>query len=326
MRLIITFCLLLIIRISFSQQTASSDSIASMLHGRRGCGIIPATQQPVEKPKVFIRCGMSNYNNEPLFVIDGIVVDAKEIKELDPKDIASIDILKAATATAIYGCRASDGVIIITTKNSNLRKFIIKDFLDGSHIAGATVTFISQDDKKDTMMFVADDSGIVKTDRIKYGRRYRAIVSSVGYRTLYGAIEESKSQQLLLKRDTKVCNEVIVIGYGRTIRCWDNGVKIIEGYEHLEKDKPVTYVNLYPNPVQKGSTVTIDLKNETGEDLQLKVFSLDGRLLLSQTKKTVKGNNRFTVHADNNWSPGTYLVQVSGAKGKPVSTDKLIIQ
>jgi TonB-dependent SusC/RagA subfamily outer membrane receptor len=324
MRYTITFCLLTIFLKAFTQNIPAIDSMISK--GVMGCGIIKSAE-PTNKPVIVIRCRATlQQGQEPLIIIDGILTEFKRLNDLDPNDIESVYILKDASATAIYGCRASNGVIIITTKNSNLREFIIKDFLDGSKIAGATVTFISQDEKKDTLMFVANDSGMVITDALKGGKNYEITVSSTGYRTFSMSDEEKKSQDVLLERDVKGCNEVMITSYVSGSRCGGCRLRGIRIYGQQERIESAAHANLYPNPVQKGSTVTIDLKTETNEDLQLKIFSLDGRLLLSQTKNSVKGNNRFTVQADNRWAPGTYLVHLSDAKGKIISKDKLVIQ
>ena len=56
-------------------------------------------------------------SNTPLFVIDGQVVSEQNTKSINPDDIAKIDILKSAAATALYGCRAANGVILITLKH-----------------------------------------------------------------------------------------------------------------------------------------------------------------------------------------------------------------
>ncbi|HEV8083866.1 MAG TPA: TonB-dependent receptor [Chitinophagaceae bacterium] len=58
---------------------------------------------------------LASYGNEPLYVVDGYPVSTG-INNINPNDIASIDVLKDASATAIYGIRAANGVIIITTK------------------------------------------------------------------------------------------------------------------------------------------------------------------------------------------------------------------
>ena len=56
-------------------------------------------------------------SNEPLYVIDGYI--GGSIQTISPSDIESLEILKDASATAIYGSRASNGVVIITTKTGH---------------------------------------------------------------------------------------------------------------------------------------------------------------------------------------------------------------
>jgi len=56
-------------------------------------------------------------SNEPLYVVDGVPLFSQGFSTINPRDIESIDILKDASATAIYGARAANGVVIITTKS-----------------------------------------------------------------------------------------------------------------------------------------------------------------------------------------------------------------
>lgn len=73
---------------------------------------------PGDAPVIRIRgYGSINAGSEPLYVIDGMVVTSNEYALLDPKSVQSISILKDAAAGAIYGSRAGNGVIIITTKS-----------------------------------------------------------------------------------------------------------------------------------------------------------------------------------------------------------------
>ncbi len=67
----------------------------------------------------------------PLYIIDGIQASARAIQAMNPNDILSISILKDASATSIYGSRAANGVVVITTKA-------------GGYDADATITFRSQ--------------------------------------------------------------------------------------------------------------------------------------------------------------------------------------
>jgi TonB-dependent starch-binding outer membrane protein SusC len=65
--------------------------------------------------------GSITQDNSPLYIVDGIQVE-KALDVLSPQDIASIDVLKDASTTAIYGARAANGVVIITTKGGRSGK------------------------------------------------------------------------------------------------------------------------------------------------------------------------------------------------------------
>ncbi|MFK7920639.1 MAG: SusC/RagA family TonB-linked outer membrane protein [Bacteroidia bacterium] len=67
--------------------------------------------------------GLGTFNNSsPLIVIDGMIVEQAEFNNLAPSDVASISVLKDASAGAIYGARAANGVILITTKSGEAGK------------------------------------------------------------------------------------------------------------------------------------------------------------------------------------------------------------
>jgi len=68
--------------------------------------------------RILIRGANTLGNNDPLYVIDGIPTTRPEVfQNMDPSNIASVQVLKDASAESIYGARASNGVIIVTTKN-----------------------------------------------------------------------------------------------------------------------------------------------------------------------------------------------------------------
>ena len=79
---------------------------------------------PGSAPNVRIRgTGSILGGVEPLYVVDGILTD--DIRNINSADILTIDILKDASSTAIYGARAANGVVLITTKAGNKTKFTI---------------------------------------------------------------------------------------------------------------------------------------------------------------------------------------------------------
>lgn len=94
-------------------------NVAEAISGKvAGVKIITAGGQP-GGGSIFVRVRGTNSistNNSPLFVVDGIVGVDNALTLLNPNDIQSIDVLKDASATAIYGARGANGVIIITTK------------------------------------------------------------------------------------------------------------------------------------------------------------------------------------------------------------------
>lgn len=76
-----------------------------------------ASAKPGEPVKIRVRGSTSlEGTNEPLYVIDGIPAEQADMIAINPDDIQSIDILKDASAAAIYGSRAANGVVLITTK------------------------------------------------------------------------------------------------------------------------------------------------------------------------------------------------------------------
>ncbi len=107
-----------------------TPNVSQTLTGKSsGVAIQASTGQPGAKTNVRIRgVGSINGATNPLYVIDGVIIDSDEVitgnqqserdplANINPSDIADIRILKDAAATALYGARASNGVIVITTK------------------------------------------------------------------------------------------------------------------------------------------------------------------------------------------------------------------
>ena len=100
--------------------------IEQALQGRTsGVFIASNNGEPGANSTIRIR-GISSFNsNDPLWVVDGVVVDANGIGYLNQSDIESIEVLKDAASQAIYGTRAANGVIIVTTKKGKAGKIIV---------------------------------------------------------------------------------------------------------------------------------------------------------------------------------------------------------
>ncbi|SMO39793.1 SusC/RagA family TonB-linked outer membrane protein [Gracilimonas mengyeensis] len=93
----------------------STSDPADLIQGRVPGVQVNSDGQPGAAPNIRIR-GVGTFgNNSPLFVIDGVPVGTS-IRDFNPNDITSIEILKDASAAAIYGSRAANGVVLITTQ------------------------------------------------------------------------------------------------------------------------------------------------------------------------------------------------------------------
>ena len=87
------------------------------LQGKAAGVDITTSERPGTLGSIRIRGNRSiNASNEPLYVVDGVPLSSGGIESLNSRDIESIDILKDASSTAIYGSRGANGVVLITTK------------------------------------------------------------------------------------------------------------------------------------------------------------------------------------------------------------------
>jgi TonB-linked SusC/RagA family outer membrane protein len=126
-----------------------------------GVSIISNSGQPGSGSTIRIRGGASFSNNDPLIVIDGVPLDnnnvagsPNQLSFINPNDVESFTILKDASAAAIYGTRASNGVIIITTK---------KGSSGGLRVNFSTVNSLSSITKKVSVLSADEFRSIVNT-------------------------------------------------------------------------------------------------------------------------------------------------------------------
>lgn len=99
------------------------DNAVQAMQGKVAGVDISSNERPGTVPNINIRGVRSlTASNSPLFVVDGIPLITGGIENLNPTDIETIDVLKDASATAIYGSRGANGVVIISTKQGKAGK------------------------------------------------------------------------------------------------------------------------------------------------------------------------------------------------------------
>jgi TonB-linked SusC/RagA family outer membrane protein len=108
------------------KKIASADVARTMQGKVAGVTITPNSGAPGSGTTIRVRGIGSFANADPLYVVDGFLTG--DISNISPNDIASMEVLKDASATAIYGSRGSNGVIIVTTKKGSKNQGMVVDF------------------------------------------------------------------------------------------------------------------------------------------------------------------------------------------------------
>jgi TonB-linked SusC/RagA family outer membrane protein len=141
-------------------------SVAESLTGRlAGVQVTGTEGSPDAEINIRVRGGGSiTQSNQPLYIVDGFPINS--INDITPSDIETINVLKDASSTAIYGSRGANGVIIITTKSGKAGKFSVSynAFYGFKRIAKTLDVLTPQDFVKwqreySQLRFDADDQG-----------------------------------------------------------------------------------------------------------------------------------------------------------------------
>lgn len=207
-----------------------------------GVQITPDGGAPGSSSKIRIRGGASlNASNEPLIVIDG--VPGGNLSALNPNDIESMNVLKDASATAIYGSRASNGVIIITTKRAKYAQKL--------EVAFNTKGTISHLAKKLDVLSANQMRGVVANNPLSTGT-FKSLVGSHStdwqdqiFQTAFGT-----DNNLSIAGATRFLPFRVSVGYAH-----DDGI-LKTGY----RDRLTTSINLNPTFLDSHLRFDISLK------------------------------------------------------------------
>ncbi len=312
-----------------------------------GLEITPQKKDTTKNIRIYCVATASK-EQEPLYVIDGIVTTGDQIKSIDPNDIDNITVMKGSKATAIYGKAAAYGVIVITLKENRFKGWILKDSADGNLIPAANCTFYALD--KPVLRLIADDSGRVERKEIS-SRANEIKISAVGYKSKRVVLTkdmESQNKIIFLEKDIIECAPVIIRQSGLVIRCYRQASRhyfpgnhtcgvgecsiiisqkdtIIANPRDNRHGRSASFTS-YPNPVQRGGTINLALNNLTDAAMQLQITDLNGRLVLTHQYKTGKGTTSVQLCTDSRWTAGMYLIQLRNDKGALLHQQKMMMQ
>src|SRR4030042_6358002 len=148
-----------------------AGNVSNLLQGRASGITVTGSGQPGVTSKVRIRGFSSFLNNDPLYVVDGI--PTQDISLLNPADVASVSVLKDAGASSIYGSRASNGVIIVTTRRGEAGFNVKYEMSMGMQVPGKGTRddVLNTQEYADLQWLVYKNDGTVETHPT-YGPSY----------------------------------------------------------------------------------------------------------------------------------------------------------
>jgi len=139
-----------------------TGNVANQLQGRTSGVTVVGSGEPGASSSVRIRGFSSFENNDPLYIVDG--VPTQDISNLNPNDVQSMSVLKDAGAASIYGSRASNGVIVVTTKRGDVGVKVTYDMYYGVQDPGKGPIdqLLSAQEYADLQWLVYDNDGTVE--------------------------------------------------------------------------------------------------------------------------------------------------------------------
>ncbi len=124
---------------------STPDAVQALQGKVAGVNITPTSGEPGAGMKISIRGTGSWSNSDPLYVVDGFPMG--DLSSVDPANIASIEVLKDASATAIYGSRGANGVVLVTTKQGKVGNTVFDvNVYGGAQWASNTIDMVSASD------------------------------------------------------------------------------------------------------------------------------------------------------------------------------------
>ncbi|MBC9930977.1 SusC/RagA family TonB-linked outer membrane protein [Chitinophaga qingshengii] len=239
------------------------------LQGRTpGVDVVSNSAKPGDEPTVRIRGTRSlQASNDPLYVIDGIPYSGS-LNDIGPGTIQSMDILKDASATAIYGSRGANGVVLITTTRGKAGRPVVSysgsygmvknlgqtDLMNGAQFAemrreaNRTIGKYNDadPDASDKAIFVP-----LEYEGIKKGTNtdWQKLMLSTGYQT---------NHSLGVNGGTEKTKYAIGLGYFK-----DQGVLKLQGYERYNIN--ISLDQMIGSRVKVGATVLASYSNRKGE-------------------------------------------------------------
>jgi len=254
-----------------------NSNVANQLQGRASGITVLGTGQPGTPPQIRIRGINSFGNNAPLFVIDGM--PTQDINYLNPNDIETMQVLKDAGTASIYGSRAANGVVVITTKKGKGKVRVTYDtFLGTQTVAkGNVYNLLNPQEMADLKWMMYKNMNLPLSDA-QYGTGATPVLPNYIIPTGAATADES-----LYNVNPNYTNSGDIGGFYRIVKANKAGT---DWFHEVFKDAPMQSHNLsVSGGGQQGSYL-----------LSLNYYDQVGNLMNTYMKRyTVRSNSQYNV-------------------------------
>lgn len=211
---------------------------------------------------------------------------------------------------------------------------VIKDVSDDAPVLGATVS-VFRPFKGDSLHYAANDSGIVALKFPGPDDTYTLSITAVGYEDTAFILSKNALHHIRLQRKFVEIKPVIVLP-GTYILCTRRidvcrlhkikGCKIPAVSEITTIPTLDKSFKIFPNPASKSSTLNFEFTSQIQGKMNIRIFSVEGRQVLSTNVNAGKGQNVWRIPVDSRLPAGTYIFQLCYANGSTAASGKVIIQ
>jgi TonB-linked SusC/RagA family outer membrane protein len=297
-----------------------TGQVSNALQGQTSGVTVVGDGRPGQTARVRIRGFSSFENNDPLYIVDG--VPTQDISSINPNDIQSLSVLKDAGAASIYGSRASNGVIIVTTKKGTTGTKVTYSMYYGTSFPGKGPTNLcNTQEAADLQWLVYKNDGTVD-DNPLYGPSTNpspTLPYWAANTNWYKAITQTGNTQnhdLTLSGGNDKAKYFVALG-----ALTANGIIIYNDYKKYTArfNSEFTFLN---DHVKLGENITMDYHTGHGMDNQVEGTPINfmyGYLSIIPVKMTVAVPDGLSgPFAVGDWG-GTGIASRLGATKSPVA-------
>jgi len=209
---------------------------AGLIKGKvAGLSIVNSSGNPTEESSIMLR-GITTItgNVSPLILIDGV---EGSMSDVAPENIASIDVLKDASAAAIYGTRGANGVIIITTKTGHREQKLTttyngyvsvanwakkSDFMDYNDVIFARTSFSYEGANTDWLDLISNKNALTQNHSVSVagGSSKSTYSGNISYNKEQGMIKNSDNENIKLQMDLShyAMNDILKFNFNTLVR------------------------------------------------------------------------------------------------------------